>query len=247
MNTQLIKETHIDLLKKRISDLLIRLYAITGTEKSKDDHLVNLQSFLCEITTTFKYLTIEDIEKACTHGATGHYGDFHGINCKSLCGFLRVYKTDLKPQTTNLIAEKSTLTDIEKEEIMENACIECFEEYKLKTDINKGAVSLGKRISNLYKYLKTKGLINYDDEKLNEIKEIAKKNILKDTGNRLYKVSAEKKLNDINECNDIIKAIMQGERNKIADLNLNSEIKKLLVLKAFDEFIKADADIIDYL
>lgn len=190
-----------DILKNRISELLIRCYAIAGIKQSESDHLTILKTFLVRLNLEFRYLSIYDVEKVCEAGASGYYGDFYGINCLTLCNWLRLFKQQAKPQQENLLAEKNPPSE---KEVFENSLKnikQAFEEYKQKNNYNDS-------FNICYNFLDRHNKIPFTAEKKKEFMELAKPKAEREVLSSNCEVIVKK-----NKYSELLEQIQNGKSN----------------------------------
>lgn len=89
---QLIKNYGIEYITPSISQIIHEAYLDAGyTNTTDEDKLLLIGRFTKEIQEFYGYLTGAEIRKAIHHGILGRYGDYMGINLKTLCKFLDKY------------------------------------------------------------------------------------------------------------------------------------------------------------
>ena len=89
---QLIKNNGIEYITPSISQIIHEAYLDAGyTNTTDEDKLLLIGRFTKEIQEFYGYLTGAEIRKAVHHGILGRYGDYMGINLKTLCKFLDKY------------------------------------------------------------------------------------------------------------------------------------------------------------
>ena len=89
---QLIKNNGIEYITPSISQIIHEAYLDAGyTNTTDEDKLLLIGRFTKEIQEFYGYLTGGEIRKAVHHGILGRYGDYMGINLKTLCRFLDKY------------------------------------------------------------------------------------------------------------------------------------------------------------
>lgn len=129
--TQLIKANGLDYISPAISQIVHEAFLDAGLKNTSDeDKLLLVGRFSNEIRDHYGYLTGAEIRKAVHDGILGRYGDYMGINLRSLCRFLDKYlespeRADLVNKRNNamtiqdptrLLAENGTRT--EKDELL---------------------------------------------------------------------------------------------------------------------------------
>lgn len=152
-----------------------------GVNMEKDDQKLLINYMVEEIKRDFFHLTVEEVKIALKKGLRGAYGDYFGINVKTLYGFLNSYVEETKPPALKQLAMISQKGETAKELTEDEKsywhkkwlynCILAFEEYK-----EKGTSTFMDIRNDLYYYIRHK-------MKLVEFSEQESDNIWKDAFN----------------------------------------------------------------
>lgn len=88
---QLIKDRGIDITPS-ISQIIHQAYIDAGFKNTDDqDKILLINRFSAEIKEYYQHLTGKEIRKAIHDGILGRYGEYTGINLRTLCRFLDKY------------------------------------------------------------------------------------------------------------------------------------------------------------
>lgn len=123
--SQLIKANGVEYITPSISQIVHEAYLDAGLKNTSDeDKLLLVGRFTKEIIESYRYLTGAEIRKAIHNGILGRYGEYMGINLRTLCRFLDKYLESPEraalvshrqhamaiQDTSRLLAEKGTRT-----------------------------------------------------------------------------------------------------------------------------------------
>ena len=185
----------------------------------------------------FYYLSIAEVDYAFEQGVFGYLGEYYGLNIVTFKHWLQIYSGSQERlnalranKGTLAISQTSTLTNNEKDCIVRNYVIDEFGKYKeSETLSNIGGVT--------YRYLDKKGLIKADIKRKKEI--FAK--CLADVVSTNKGIKYEPHSKSITE---LIVAVGEGLSEKAVAVNRS---QKVLVSELFDELIKEEQEITDYI
>lgn len=116
----------------------------------------------------FAMLTLDEIKLACEYGAEGVYGEVMGVNVIQILKWLNGFKADLKRHNAKKELLLAQEVKEEPKEVTEEKSIEialnAFETYKRKGNYDDYG-------NIIYDFLERKKVINFSDQRKNEIKE----------------------------------------------------------------------------
>lgn len=149
------------------------------TQRERMDHVKAIaMRLIVIIQERFPLITGSEIRLACRSGASGAYGDFHGISPRTIMGWLQEYNTQ---RGAIILAESqhTPLPSIPKptdEEWMNMMCDKLRKTHMMVTE-GKEPVDYG---NVLFKFLREKGLITLTQEDIDSYIEQAKAQIIAD-------------------------------------------------------------------
>ena len=243
-----------------IYDTLCKVLVDTGNgTMQKQD---NIESVLITISESvyqlvcdkYKAITINEFKLACLNGSLGDYGQYFGLNLKTVSDWLKGYNNDENKKKA--MAEWNRLiglvsiqekTPEQKDAIIVDGLIHFFERYKkygkIKDEKTGNTQVLLIPVNSLcavfYDNLKEKGLLVITKERKLE---------MYDKALAEYKADLEAKAKDrtVNFKTEQIKPLLEsiaGNNNKpFANI-----CKRMALLQYFDELIEMDTDIKDVL
>ena len=160
-------------LKTRVSDFLYKLFQLSAQTTTDANIRLMVGELVDDLFTRFPYLDLCEVEYACKCGLRGEYGEYFGVTIVSINKWIRAYNTSearkeyIKNTPSNLLEEKTELTDEEKFNIVRDACIKAFHDYKtFQTIRDWGAAK--------YHFLCRCGLIKLTEEEKRNVTEQAK-------------------------------------------------------------------------
>lgn len=156
---------------KALALAITEVYKFRGQQPNAED-LVDMAKSLCRKISQQEGIdpTIEEIRVAFEYGVTGEYGEYFGINYVTLWNWVKSYlwspdrldaieryrRTHQKPQTTNLLAEKSEAQKEAERIASVNANIESiFEDIKE----GKAPVLCYHTQESVYRHLRNSGIM----------------------------------------------------------------------------------------
>lgn len=235
-----------------IYDTLCKVLVDTGNgNMQKQD---NVESVLITISESvyqlifdkYKVLTINEFKLACLNGSLGDYGQYFGLNLKTVSDWLKGYNNDENKKKA--MAEWNRLiglvsiqekTPEQKDAIIVDGLIHYFNEYKNAGLVQKFVLPVNSLCAVFYDNLKEKGLLIITKERKLE---------MYDKALAEYKADLEAKAKDrtVNFKTADIKPFLEsiaGNNNKpFANI-----CKRMALLQYFDELIEMDMDIKDIL
>jgi len=235
-----------------IYDTLCKVLVDTGNgNMQKQD---NVESVLITISESvyqlifdkYKVLTINEFKLACLNGSLGDYGQYFGLNLKTVSDWLKGYNNDENKKKA--MAEWNRLiglvsiqpkTPEQKDAIIVDGLIHYFNEYKKAGLVQKFVLPVNSLCAVFYDNLKEKGLLIITKERKLE---------MYDKALAEYKADLEAKAKDrtVNFKTKDIKPLLEsiaGNNNKpFANI-----CKRMALLQYFDELIEMDTDIKDIL
>lgn len=235
-----------------IYDTLCKVLVDTGNgNMQKQD---NVESVLITISESvyqlifdkYKVLTINEFKLACLNGSLGDYGQYFGLNLKTVSDWLKGYNNDENKKKA--MAEWNRLiglvsiqekTPEQKDAIIVDGLIHYFNEYKKAGLVQKFVLPVNSLCAVFYDNLKEKGLLIITKERKLE---------MYDKALAEYKADLEAKAKDrtVNFKTADIKPLLEsiaGNNNK----SFANICKRMALLQYFDELIEMDMDIKDIL
>jgi len=235
-----------------IYDTLCKVLVDTGNgTMQKQD---NVESVLITISESiyqlvcdkYKVLTVNEFKLACLNGSLGDYGQYFGLNLKTVSDWLKGYNNDENKKKA--MAEWNRLVGLvsiqektpeQKDAIIVDGLIHYFNEYKNAGLIQKFFLPVNSLCAVFYDNLKDKGLLVITKERKLE---------MYDKALAEYKADLEAKAKDrtVNFKTEQIKPLLEsitGNNNKL----FANICKRMALLQYFDELIEMDTDIKDVL
>lgn len=235
-----------------IYDTLCKVLVDTGNgNMQKQD---NVESVLITISESvyqlifdkYKVLTINEFKLACLNGSLGDYGQYFGLNLKTVSDWLKGYNNDENKKKA--MAEWNRLiglvsiqekTPEQKDAIIVDGLIHYFNEYKNAGLVQKFVLPVNSLCAVFYDNLKEKGLLIITKERKLE---------MYDKALAEYKADLEANAKDrtVNFKTADIKPLLEsiaGNNNK----SFANICKRMALLQYFDELIEMDTDIKDIL
>jgi hypothetical protein len=175
-NSLKIKEETAENIKKFLAVQVQGLFLLSGQEPDKKDVVLITREVYKDLEKKYKGLTLKEIEYIFEQGIRGEYGDNYGINVISINRWLKTYyhseerKQALKEITFVGLPQQTEPTEQEKQAIREKMVEKAFAEFR-----KNGFTPDHGRVA--YKYLDEMGLINFSDEEIKLMKEIAEKEL----------------------------------------------------------------------
>ena len=209
-NTSVDKKVK-DCSENEIKVALLYLYALCGFEKMPDETQdMVLIAFIRE---HFSDLTIQDMKNAFELGISGetgvnmkHYHNFNAIYFSDVINAYKTYKRSRKDLTPKLI--EGGMTDQKKKETHSKWLYQCI--FPQIEKLNKGEIEeVPDHGNTLYNYL-DKRFINYSRERKEEIKEMAREELLSEF--RVDKMANPQDRNEIGK--DITDILMNGKETE---------------------------------
>jgi hypothetical protein len=152
-------------------DLIMATQVNIGHTKSAEDDTMNAmaaKSIYDLIVDRFKTITVSELKLAVLNGSLGEYGDYVGVNLKSVSGWIKSYSTsELKKKA---MSEWNKLIDLvqitkfsedQKVQIEIDGALNYFEEFKAAGLLNEIKRPVDKLASIFYDRLKAMGLIQF--------------------------------------------------------------------------------------
>lgn len=146
-----------------------------GVNMDKDDQKLLINYMVEEIKRDFFHLTLIEVKLALKKGLRGVYGDYFGINVKSLYGFLNSYVEETKPpalkQLATIVQNEETTKELTEDEkkYWHNKwlynCMMAYDEYK-----EKGVTTFFDINNQLYHYIRHKmKLVEFNEQESDNI------------------------------------------------------------------------------
>lgn len=168
-----ISALDLPFFKQKMIELIGKTHLNCGF-KLDENQLDETIDELCDDLKKYNHLlSFKEIELAFKNGYKKKYGDFFGLNNATYFGWVNAYtwsEVRLKCKKTILNAQKNTNHESEKktkgeiDEILRNACLKSFEDFKAGISIfDFGNVK--------YNFLVEIGALNFNKERKREIKE----------------------------------------------------------------------------
>lgn len=231
---------HVKIKDYSLSDLINSLIVLIGKthlscgiDIRKDGRTEVINATIEELASDLqKYnsgLTFKEIEIAFKNGYKGTYGDFMGLNNKTYFHWINSYqygesRCKVIKMALNEKQMNKELSEQEKEQILKNGALKCFENYKKSNQIQDfGNVT--------YNYLVKSGQINYTKEIKDKIFAKAKQRLIYEKELELTKSIS---LFEIKEIKDAIRNIDSSQSLLI------SEAKKEALKQYFDNLVEMD-------
>jgi len=176
-------------LMKAFTDAGISINGQTSSDKERTI-LILSDSVADDLIQYFKTLTIQEIGLAVQNGIRGEYGEFYGINVKTIHQFCKAFRDSFERNETMRKMKQETepdeqrLSQAEIDKIMVPACLKAFENYKATGEL----IDFG---GAKFVYLKSLGLISLTPERQTEIMEQAKKEQAEESNRAIFKSGAD--------------------------------------------------------
>lgn len=181
----LAKESEVISNKKR-GDAIISIYDVlyktlvnvgyNNIATQKDTVELIAVSVYDLIIARYKTITIDEFKIACFNGSIKDYGDYMGVNLKTISDWLKGYLNDENKKKA--MAEFNRLldlvqirvyTDAQKEQIILEGCVHFFNEYKKLGILNEIQKPANNLMAIFYDKLKDIGLIVFTKERRVEL------------------------------------------------------------------------------
>lgn len=109
---QLINANGVDYIAPAISQIVHEAYLDAGLKNTSDeDKLLLVGRFTKEVKEYYGYLTGAEIRKAIHNGILGRYGEYMGINLRTLCKFLDKYMES--PERVEFVTKRNNAIAIQ--------------------------------------------------------------------------------------------------------------------------------------
>lgn len=249
---ELISKMSVKFAIKSIYEVLAKALVDSGQNKAYEKEKVelvilniseNVYQLICD---KYKSLSINEFKLACLNGSIGEYGDYFGINLKTVSDWLKGYLNDENKRKAmaewNRLLELVVIqpkTDAQKDEIIVNGCIHYFEQYKQAGLLKQILVPVNSLCAVFYDNLKSKGLLIITKERKNE---------LYDKALAEYKTDLEAKAKDressfkAEQIKPLLDSIVGNNNKTFANI-----CKRMALMQYFDELIEMDQDLKDIL
>lgn len=198
---------------------LIQKAQIKSGQTNKDEtfNAITATEIITDLLESYKWITCEELSLIFAEGVKSMYGDYMGINYKSIIGWIDGYRgLQLRKIALNKALATDTLEVLPPEAVeakMKNLVMQVFHEYKL-TD-NKSIISYP-----IYNYLESKKLLLLSPEE--------KKGLMEDAKQELKEIHRMKKSGmDISKA---LQSITEGQK----DDEIVLIAKRLAVRNFFD-------------
>lgn len=160
LHSEKISEIPVDRLVTQVTNMLSSVYMLTGFSVPNPR---DLGALAAKVTSDLKQyhggLSVKEVSVCFENGSKDEYGDFMGINVRTVTKWLKVYKTSEKRYKTIVEIEKTkqALPAPGKEygeRKMKEMAIRYFEDYKRTGDPGFACVTV-------YQFLQSVGVINH--------------------------------------------------------------------------------------
>lgn len=109
-------------IQKTLTTVVFELYQVSGQKPDLNDAFILVKEFQRALFLRYPAMSLDEVAIALRNGIYGDYGEFYGINAKSLIGFVKAYHQDPKRREAfkkfidaRLIPESTPMTDEQKE------------------------------------------------------------------------------------------------------------------------------------
>lgn len=163
LKSEKISAIPIDQLVGQVTDLLASVYMLTGFAVPTPRDLGVLAA---KVTSDLKQfhgsLSIREVSVCFESGSKDEYGEFMGINVRTITKWLKIYKTSDKRYKTIVELEKTKLAlpapgKEYGDQKMKEMCLRYFEDYKRTGDPGFACVTV-------YQFLQKIGIVNHAPE-----------------------------------------------------------------------------------
>lgn len=236
-----LKSTRIlDLQKQaateRISEMLTQVYYTAGQKLEGKDLSLLTQALYLEVKNYFSFLRIEELKIALNEGVRGQYGEYFGINIKTIHNWVRAYQVseNRKQKLKELKAETSDY----KPDL--NA-IKC--EYwnyilmQLKRFKNGGQMEITNPLM-MFREFWNNDLLKPTKEEAEEFKQQAVYELEK-RRDLVQKALTRKEYNEYHSLSEIVKGFEEDKLTKEQDTIIKSKAAELCLM---DYFRKIDIE-----
>ena len=226
-NSPKILSMSTDAIAIECSGFLVKAFVDAGFEikGGNASMLILANSVADDLFTYFKTLSIKEAGLAIKNGIRGEYGEFMGINVKTIHQFCKAYKESFdrsevirKQAMKEIIEEKPTPEQIKK--YMDERCILAFNEYR----------ESGKLIDNggaKFTHLKQSGIITLTSERYSEIMAKAVEEVKTQAIATIQITNTESSLSAISKA-----VLEQGDKHEIT-----KNAARLIALKEYFDYL----------
>lgn len=226
-NSPKILSMSIEAISIQCNGFLVKAFVDAGFEikGGKESMTILSKSVADDLFTYFKTLSIKEAGLAIKNGIRGEYGEFMGINVKTVHQFCKAYQESFNRteviRKSKMVEEIETKpTDQEINAIMDKACIEAFREYKT----NWKLIDFG---GAKFTHLKNKGLITLTPERYAEIFQKAKDQVRSEANQTIIKSGTDSNVGSIS------KEVL----NKIDTHEITKNAARLIALREYFDFL----------
>lgn len=215
-------------IEKNLKQILVKGFIVLGQQKQAKD--IDLMTAILEedLRKNFRQLTVGEIEYVIGRGVRGEYPDTHYLTISNVYKWLKHYVQNERGalmQKTKKQLPEHTISETEKQKIMKDGVIACFERYK-KTGI------LEDWGNSVYEFLNESEIIRYTAQKKNEFMKQARLDYEKE-------LESQKGVIDPMELRSLFAEFKNtGSMNRIIPM-----AKRLAVRELFDGLIELEQPI----
>ncbi len=227
---------------KSIYEVIAKTLIDTGVKNIPEQQQVILNisetvyTLICD---KYKNLTINELRLACFNGSLEEYGKYFGVNLKTVSDWLKGYNNDENKKKAmhewNKMIDLVTIkkfNDQQKEEIILDGCIKCFEEYKTSGILKQLIKPCDSLLAIFYDKLKEKQLLVFTKDVKLEIYDLAEKEYKEtlEAAKKDRKIKFEQKDMDV-----LIQSMAENKNKPFANI-----CKRMSLLRYFDGLIEMD-------
>jgi hypothetical protein len=225
---------------KRLVDIILKSIYDVGFNISEKEQKILAHNLVMEIKYEFGHLTIEEIEIVFKNGSRGIYGDFYGINVRTLHSWVREYisitkaESILKLNSIKQISNKpKELSQEEKNKLRKDWIERVVKDfYKLKNDGVHVHYDLG---NILYSF--------FERNKLFILSKKEKKNIFDNALTEYKRERGRENANSRNQVLEFSTALKRLINNDESEINkVKIKAKHLAIKYIFEKAIKEKID-----
>jgi hypothetical protein len=227
-NNKIIKQDD-EILNEFIAEQVESLFLFSGQTPLKDDVLLICREIIKDLQMRYKYLTLKEIEYCFAAGIREQYGEYYGINVKTISKWLRTYynSDDRREAMQKIVFPEKTAALLPEYKISNGEItVKRWEQFKVHgfvRDANNTA----------YNYLDSKKLIPFTVQEKNEMMDQAEKELRNEA-----KTSAK----NIFQVGEIIDKI-EDEGNEI----IKRRAKRIAVNAFFARLVDGKTDLTELL
>lgn len=217
---------------ERISEMLTQVYYAAGQKLDGKDLSLLTQAVHLEVKNYFNFLRIEELRIALNEGVRGQYGEYFGINIKTIHGWIRSYQ--VSENRKQKLKELKTQTDDFKHDL--NKVKADYWNYIIES-VNRFKNGSKMEITNplmMFREFWNNGLLKPTKDEVDEFKQRAVYELEK-RRDLVKKALSPKEYREYHSLSAIIKGFEEDKLTKEQDTIIKSKAAELCLIDYFEK------------